>query len=105
MQDGHAGGKRQLVEVRRRGLGEVEVVRRCAVLVELGGCQRGRQLRELHQRIVDLVGEQLAVQQRAEAIARQRAEEGDITSQPADRSRRVERPAAQLGDDRAVVDR
>jgi len=46
---------------------------------------------------------QLTMEQRAEAIARNRAEEGDIAAQqPADRPGGVERPAAQLGSDRAV---
>ena len=42
------------------------------------------------------------MEQRAEAIARNRAEEGDIAAQPTDRPGGVERPAAQLGSDRAV---
>ena len=57
------------MEDRRGGLGDVEAVGRSAVLVELGRRQRRGQLGELHQRVVDTVGQQLTVQQRAETVA------------------------------------
>ena len=80
MQDGDSCGQRREVDTRCSSVRDVEAVGGAAVLIELGCRQGRRQLGELHQGVVDVVGQQLTVQKGAEAVTRQRAE--NATSLP-----------------------
>ena len=90
---------RHFGERRGRCAGQVEVVGGGTVVVQLGGGERGGQVGAHGCVGAHPVGSELGEQLRAEAIVRDRAQEGDRATQSTDGAGDVVGPAPELGGD------